>query len=237
MIGIHRLLGTWENKITLYISLTEFSRQKFIEAGLPAKKIVLKPNFVTISPEPEYSNHGYAAFLGRLGKEKGVNTLLQAWRRLSHIPLRIIGDGPDREEFINMAATYQLDNIELMGFRPREESIKLLKKAKFVITPSLWYECFPLAILEAFACGKPVIASKLGSMAEIVEHGRSGLLFEPGNAEDLASKVRWLYENENEIIRMGKNARAEFESKYTDEINYQLLIGIYEKAIELNNKL
>lgn len=236
MIWVHKFLRTWQKKSILFIALTDFSRRKFIQARFPPYNIVVKPNFLSNPSGPEYVNTGYAVFIGRLGKEKGIDILLEAWRQLD-VPLRILGDGPDRKEFISQAEAFSLDKVDFLGLRPYDECIFTLKRAKFLIMSSLWYECFPLTLLEAFACGKPVIASNLGAMAEIVEHGRTGLLFEPGNANDLAEKVKWLCENEDEIIRMGKNARAEFEAKYTAERNYQLLIGIYKKAMELNSKL
>lgn len=233
MIWVHRILRTWKEKIISFIAATDFVRMKFIEAGFPANKITVKPNFLANPPKPEYSNNGYAVFIGRLGQEKGVKTLLEAWRRLSKRSLKIIGEGPDRKQLINIAETYKLGNVEFMGLIPHRDCINILQNAKFLVMPSECYETFGLTIIEAFACGKPLIASKLGAMAEIVEHGRTGLLFEPGNANDLAEKVRWMYENEDEVIRMGKNARAEFEAKYTAERNYQLLIEIYGKAIEI----
>jgi glycosyltransferase involved in cell wall biosynthesis len=109
--------------------------------------------------------------------------------------------------------------------------MELLRDARFMIMPAVCYENFPMAIREAFACGKPVIASRLGAMAELVEDGKTGLLFEPGDPEDLAAKIRWMLKNEDACIAMGKNARKAFEEKYTAERNFQILMRIYNKLI------
>jgi glycosyltransferase involved in cell wall biosynthesis len=109
--------------------------------------------------------------------------------------------------------------------------MEILRNAQFLIMPSICYETFGITGVEAFACGKPVIASNLGAMAELVEEGKTGLLFEPGNPEYLARKIKWMIEHPDKYIEMGKKARAEFEAKYTAERNFEILMKIYEKVI------
>jgi glycosyltransferase involved in cell wall biosynthesis len=234
MVGIHRLLGTWRKKIDLFICLSNFERNKFLQAGFPADKMVVKPNFLPNPPKPNYSNNDYAIYVGRLGEEKGLKTLLYACKRLPKAKLKILGSGPSENELKQISAALQLDNVEFLGLQTHKQCLNLIRKARFLIMPSEWYETFGLTIIEAFACGKPVIASNLGAMAELVEDGETGLLFEPGNADDLAEKLFFLWHNDNAVKIMGENARSEFEARYTAERNYQLLMGIYQKAI--NNK-
>lgn len=236
MHQIHRLLKTWDKYVDVYVAATEFSRQKLIEGGLSPERVEVKPNFFLSIPDVS-DNHGdYAIFFGRLSVEKGVRTLLNAWKNLNGIPLKIVGDGALREEVENTIKSMNNPSIQFLGFRPHEECLELLKSARFMIMPSEWYEGFPMTIREAFASGKSVIASRMGAMAEIVTDEKTGLLFETGNSDDLASKVRWLYNHADIDISMGKNAREEFENKYTAEKNYEILTNIYNKALRVHNK-
>jgi glycosyltransferase involved in cell wall biosynthesis len=228
---MHRALGTWAQRITLYIALTEFGRLKFIESGLPADRLRVKPNFLESPPEAECAHEGYAVFVGRLASEKGVLTLLQAWRRMPHVPLRIVGDGPLRAELEMLVERDGLRNVSMLGVRSLEECLRLMRRCRFVVFPSEWYEGLPRVIVEAFACGKPVIASRLGAMSEIVADGRTGLHFRAGDPEDLARKVQWLVDHEAAGREMSREARAEFDNKYTEPRNYELLMDIYAAAI------
>ena len=233
MISFHRWYGTWANLVDRYIALSEFSRAKFVEAGLPPEKIVVKPNFVLPDPGVGCGPREYAVFLGRLSEEKGLPTLLQAWTQVhrSHT-LRIIGDGPLQNEIGSEISSASLSNVYLDGRLSRKESLVALQGAKILILPSTCYENFPMTIAEAYACGTPVIASRLGAMQEIVQDGRTGLHFTPGDAGDLAKKIEWAWAHPEEMREMGRNARAEYETKYTAERNYKILLGIYEQVIE-----
>ena len=251
MLGAHRWLGTWSEAVDCYIALTEFSRRKFIEGGLPAEKIVVKPNFVAPDPLEGCSGgvpiadsitadgahrpplqEGYTLYVGRLSHEKGVRTLLRAWQKTS-IPLRVVGDGPLRQELESDASSLGLPQVCFHGHLTSDQLMPMIKRARFLIFPSEWYEGMPRVILEAFACGVPVIASRLGAMQEIVADGHTGLHFTAGDADDLAAKVAWAWTRPEEMQAMGRAARAEYETKYTAERNYQMLMGIYAKAILL----
>lgn len=239
MNAFHRLLGTWENKIDIYIALSEFSKQKFIQAGFPQQKIMIKPNFVNRKPfyfESDLANkRNGALFVGRLSQEKGIATLLKAWKIIiSNLPLTIVGDGPLKH--VVQSAASCTHNICWLGQQTIKEVYTLMAKAETLVFPSRCYETFGRVAIEAFAHGTPVIASRIGAIAEIVTHHRTGLLFEPGNAIDLAEKVRWANEHPAEMNRMGRNARAEYEAKYTPEKNYHMLMAIYEQAIENHHR-
>lgn len=234
MINFHMRKGTWEKHVDRFIALTEFGKNKFIEAGLPAKKICVKPNF---SVAPSTHNHGAqkklkgGLYIGRLSKEKGIHTMLEAWA-MSDLPLRIIGDGPLREDVISS----KLKNQNFMGRQGHSVISKELSTTPYLIFPSEWYETFGLTIIEAFSHAVPVIASRIGVMAEIVKDGVTGLHFTPGNADDLHAKVHWANEHPNQMLEMGRNARREYEDKYTPEKNLSQILDIYREAIESTDK-
>jgi glycosyltransferase involved in cell wall biosynthesis len=231
MLTVHRVLRTWTEMVDVYVALTEFARSKFIEGGLPAGKIVVKPNFVAPDPGRGQGGGGYALFVGRLAPEKGTGTMLAAWKRLgTRIPLKIVGDGPLRDRVVGAAA--RRSNVEWLGHRPVEEVHALMGKADMLVFPSEWYETFGRVAVEAFAVGTPVIAANIGAVAEIVEHGRTGLEFRPGDPEDLVTQVEWALSHPAELRRMRDEVRAEFEAKYTAERNYRALMEIYEAALE-----
>ncbi|MBD2488700.1 glycosyltransferase family 4 protein [Aulosira sp. FACHB-615] len=233
----HRLTGTWHKKVNGYIVLTQFQKEKMIQAGLPAEKIYIKPNFV-FQPNKLESNiqrDNYLLFVGRLSEEKGVSVLIDAYIK-SHIstPLKIVGDGPLHQVLQKKVQTagYQY-LIEFLGYQDKVIVLELMQKAKFLVFPSIWYEGFPLTIVEAFAASLPVIVSQLGSMAEIVEDHVSGLYFEAGNSEDLAAKIKWAINHNELMINYGKNARSIYEYKYSSEVNYQQLMSIYNQFVPM----
>jgi glycosyltransferase involved in cell wall biosynthesis len=226
MTVLHRALGTYRNKVTRYIALNDFCRQKFIEGGLPAERVLVKPNFVDMPPPGEEQPRNGFLFVGRLSQEKGIATLAESLRLLPSARLTVVGAGPEMGQLEGM------DTIRLMGFQSPEGVRAEMCAASALVMPSIWYENFPRTLVEAFACGLPVIASRLGAMAELIEDGETGLLFEPGNVADLAVKMRWAIDHLEEMQRMGAAARAEYEAKYTAEQNYKQLMAIYAEAIE-----
>jgi glycosyltransferase involved in cell wall biosynthesis len=231
MLTTHRVLRTWTEMVDAYVALTEFARRKFVEGGLPAEKMVVKPNFVYPDPGPGEGRGGYALFVGRLSPEKGVGTLLAAWERLDRpVPLKVVGDGPLREQVVE--APDRRPCVEYLGYRPAEEVHGLMKEASMLVCPSEWYETFGRVAAEAFATATPVIAADIGAIAELVEHGHTGLRFRPGDPEDLAAQVGWFLSHPEEHARMRREARAEFEAKYTAERNHQMMMEIYESALE-----
>jgi glycosyltransferase involved in cell wall biosynthesis len=231
MLVFHRMRGTWKRDISCYIALTNFSKNKFVEGGLPAERIFVKPNFVDPDPGARTGDGDYALFVGRLSPEKRVSTVLKAWKALRiAVPIRVLGGGPDQLDLEKQAAQDNLSNVRFHGQVPREETLAAINKARFLVFSSEWYENFPMTIAEAFACRTPVIASRLGAMAEIVGDGHSGLHFNPGDHEDLARKVEWAWTHPAEMRAMGENARKEYDTKYTAETNYPMLMEIYERA-------
>lgn len=229
MAAWHHHLGTWHEQVDRYIALTHFARAKFMEGGWPAEKIAVKPNFVHPDPEPGDGEGNFALFVGRLSPEKGIGCLLAAWQRHAPpLPLKIAGDGPLAEQVRTAAA--QSPNIEWLGHLPPGRVRDMVGNARMLVMPSTWYETFGRTIVEAFAKGTPVVASRLGAMQELVEDGGSGLLFAPGDAADLAAQVHRLASDDALCSAMRRAARRQFEEHYTAEANYAQLIEIYEAA-------
>jgi glycosyltransferase involved in cell wall biosynthesis len=236
MLQVHRMRGTWNHDVGGYVALTNFARDKFIEGGLPASRIGVKPNFLESDPGERTSSSGFALFVGRLSAEKGAGVLLQAWQKLkTTIPLVVLGDGPLRQSLESEAAMRKLSNVSFAGWRSRGEILSAMKSASLLITPSLWYEGFPMTLVEAFACGTPVICSRLGGLQELVDDGRTGLHFNPGDAEDLAGKFDSLWSDPSRLSAMGRAAREEYKRNYTAERNYELMMQIYERTMAARN--
>ncbi|MGA9392495.1 MAG: glycosyltransferase [Candidatus Sulfotelmatobacter sp.] len=232
MLKAHRSRHTWNTQIDSYIAISSFLRDKFVKAGFSAEKISVKPNFV--DPDPGARSHpgDYALFLGRLSPEKGLLTLLEAWERLPFaVPLVIAGDGPMLPRLEAEVASKRLRCIHFAGQLRREDAYEAIKKAAFLVIPSIWYEPFGLVIAEAFACGTPVLAAFVGAIPEMVDDQVTGLHFRAGDADALAKKVAWAWEHPPDLAAMGKAARRVYEGRYTAKVNYNLLMNIYASAI------
>ena len=230
MLTVHRARGTWQDDVDLYIAPTRSARRKFVEGGLPDDKILIKPNFLDPDPGAGPGEGGYAIMVGRLSEEKGVETALEAWDELANLlPLKIVGDGPLARRVKQSAARNR--SIEWLGRRPLAEVCDLIGNAAMLIFPSRCYETFGRVMIESFAKGTPVVASDLGAMADLVEPGRTGTLFEPGKASELAAQVRRLMNSPGDLLSMRQAARKEYELHYTGNANYDLLMQAYQTAI------
>jgi glycosyltransferase involved in cell wall biosynthesis len=236
-LAIQQKLKTWTRIVDCYIAPTDFVRRKFVATGLPAEKVLVKPNFVDPDPGERTSAGEYAIFAGRLTPEKGLRTLIAAWALLEkQIRLVIVGDGPLRSELERDVTQRGASNVVFRGSLSNTDTIKMMKAAKFLIFSSEWYETFGTTIVEAFACGIPVLCSNLGAMQELVSDGRTGLHFTPSDPADLAAKVNWAWSHPAENNEMGSAARREYEAKYTAQQNYEMLMKAYEFAIRGANK-
>jgi glycosyltransferase involved in cell wall biosynthesis len=232
MLATQRALGTWREKVACYIALTEFARKKFIESGLPEDRMAVVPCFVDPDPGPRTGPGDAALYFGRLSPEKGLRTLIAAWDRLDgKVPLRIAGGGPLRDELEAEVQRRNLTGVKMLGRLPDDGVYTEIKRARFFMFPSEWYEGLPKTILEAFACGVPVLASRIGSMIELVQDGITGLHFNPGDPVDVAAKVEWAWNHPEEMEVMGRNARAEFEAKYTARKNYEMLLDVCRRVL------
>ena len=230
MQTVHRLRHTYERDVDAYIALTDFGRRKFIEGGLPADKLIVKPNFVARDPGMGRGEGGYALFVGRLVPEKGLETLLEAWKTLGErIPLNIAGTGPLEARVVRAAET--LPGVAYLGQQDHGRVLDLMANARMLIFPSVVYETFGLTLSETFAVGTPAVASNLGAPASIVEHGRTGLHFEAGNAADLVAQVERLLARPQELANMRLEARRDYLAKYSAEANFRQLMDVYALAL------
>jgi len=230
MCGVHNALGTWRRVVSLFVALSEFARNKFIEGGIPADRIVVKPHFVPEDPGVGVGDGDYVLFVGRLSAEKGVAVLLEAWRQIGDAgKLVVIGDGPlaglVREEALRVGS------ITYLGRRPLPDVYHFMGRARALVCPSICYEGLPRGIIEALCRGTPVVASGLGSMPEVVTDRVTGWLVPPGDATALARRIREALASEESQTTMRAAARAAFESRYTKERNGELLMEIYQRAI------
>ncbi len=231
MVAAHHYLGTWQKQVNTYVVYADFYRREFIDARLPPEKISVQRHFVPLDPGSKTSPGEYALFVGRLAPEKGVLTLLRSWEGLRSVPLRIRGEGPLQDRVLDLARDYRA-RVELVPRLLRRDMSTLFQGARFLIWPSEgYYETFGLVAIEAFACGVPVVASRAGVMAEIVEDGRTGLHFTQGDPQDLATKIEWAWSHPDAMDEMGRAARAEYEDKYTADRNYPAMMGLYEQAL------
>ena len=221
-----RRAGALERRVGCVIAQSEPSRRQFIAAGLPEERIVVKPNFTPDPGTPRACSRHGALFVGRLSPEKGLQTLVKAWEGIE-FPLRILGGGPVRLSLSADSSRW----ISLLGHRPHAEVGPAMRQAQFLVMPSEYIEGFPMVIVEAFANGLPVIASRLGAMADVIEDGVTGLHFTVGDPDDLAAKVAWAMTHGDRMAEMGSAARRVYETRYSEETNYRSLLTIYRDTI------
>lgn len=226
MLTLHRAIGTYERHIDRYIALTEFSRSRMVRGGIAPDKITIKPNFLPDPPAVGDGGGQYVAFVGRLLDGKGTETLLRAWRQLPDVRLKVVGDGALRPALESLATTERL-NVEFLGMRSREEVLGIVGRARCLVVPSEWYEGFPMVVAESFACGTPILATRIGSLTELVPDGVRGGLFAPRDADDLARRLRSLLSDDLALRRMRRSSRAYFDEQLTEGRNYQMLAQIY----------
>jgi len=229
MIAGHRVRGTWDRDVDAFVALSRHSRDKLAAGRMPADRIFVKPNFVSDPGEPELPPSASASivYAGRLSPEKGLDRLLTAWRSVDGGRLVIIGDGPDRPRLEAQPNV----RVIFIGARRPEEVVRAIASARAVVLPSLGYENFPRLLVEAMACGRPALVSDIGALAEIVEHGRTGLRFHPGDTQGIAETLNVILADGALADRLGVNARAEYLAKYTPERNFEQLMRIYHFAL------
>jgi glycosyltransferase involved in cell wall biosynthesis len=229
MVSLHKAWGTWNKKVDAYIALTKFGRDKLIAGGVPSERLWVKPNFVFDAPAQGSHDGGFGLFVGRLSAEKGISNLISAWSRLAPARrIKIAGDGPLLPKLRTAAAVNP--NIEILGKQSREAVRALMKQATFLLFPSRCYETFGMVIVEAYAAGLPVLASRLGSMAELVRDGETGMLFDPDDPAEIARCAEQMFSSQSTVKKMSAAAREEYYDKYTSEENYKQLMHIYRSA-------
>ncbi len=234
IIGLHRRWATFK-MIDSFIALTDFTAQKLVESGLTTwEKITVLGNFLP-DPLPQLGfldrSHSCLVYMGRLSPEKGVDVLIKAVSGMPEIELKIAGEGPQAEELRSLSRHLNLKRVEFLRYVTGESKWQLLRKAAATVIPSLWYENFPVTLLESFAVGTPVITSRLGGLPYIVEEGINGLLFSHGDIDELRAKIYAIVNQPGEAVKMGQNGRLMIEGRYSASSHYEVLMKIYNQVV------
>jgi glycosyltransferase involved in cell wall biosynthesis len=237
MIALHRRVKTWERHVDGFVALSDFQKDKMVEAGLAETNVHIKPPFYVNPPSPLSweERESKVVFVGRLGMEKGLNILIDAWKQWGREApqLEIIGDGPERVSLQKSVKGNGIeDKISFLGQLPFLDVQRRLRLARLLVLPSLCFEGFPMTIIEAFSLGVPVAASDIGPLPNIVKNSESGILYKAGDALSLYHTMREIWDRSDRLCSLGQGARHEFDKKYTAATNYEMLMEIYRTAIE-----
>jgi glycosyltransferase involved in cell wall biosynthesis len=229
---IHRWLGTYRKCVDCFLAPSQFVRDKFIEHGWDAEKFEVLPHFQSVKAVTERSaENAPLLYFGRLSPEKGVHDLLRAMQRLPKLRLIVAGDGPERGRLEQMTADLGLVNVEFAGHMRGAELERAIASSRFTVLPSHAYETLGKTILESYAEARAVVATDLGSRRELVQAGKTGLLYRTGDVEQLASAIQFLSSEPELAERMGRAGREKVRLRYTPEAHYEALIGLYERMV------
>lgn len=228
---VSRWLGSID-KVDHFISVSEFQRDKLISLGVPADKISTVHNFIPLSTAgPNHQLGQYFLYFGRLERIKGLFTLLEAAAQIPNTPLLLVGDGAAREEAKAWVESRRIDHIKFLGFRQGDELKALVRNSLCTVLPSQWFETFGLTILESFASGRPVIASRIGGMTEVISDGADGFLVAPGAIEDLKDRLLWIAAHPAAAAKMGLRGRTKAETQFGSDEHYRKLMVVYQQFL------
>ena len=229
---LHRALGSYVKNIQLFLTPSAFSRDKLIECGMDDRKVVHVPPPIDLTGyAPNFHPGEYALYFGRLAQGKGLATLLKAMKKLQGLTLVIAGEGEMKQELTRVIERDGLDNVKLAGYVSGEELKDTVRGARFTVVPSECYENAPFAVFESFALGKAVIASRIGGIPELIDDNADGLLFAPGDADELESRMARLSDNPETCLRMGRNGREKLKARFGPEAHYDCLERIYNQLL------
>jgi glycosyltransferase involved in cell wall biosynthesis len=229
-LTVGRAKGAFSHKIGAYLALTDFQRDLLVRGGLPAEKITVVPNFLEPDPGAAMGPRSGFLFVGRLSEDKGVPALLRA-SALAPRLVRVAGEGPMSAD---VASAASIGDLQALGHLAKAAVFDELGRAQAMILPSVWFEGLPVSVLEAYAKATPVIASRIGSLAEVVEDGVTGLLADPDDPNDLADRLRWADQHKDEMRQMGSNARLRYETTYRGGMHLAALLATYQRLVEAN---
>lgn len=227
---LQRHLGLYAKNVDAYIAPSRFVQALLTEYGIDGRRVVFLPHFIDAGAWKPCYEGSYALFVGRLSSEKGVATLIRAAALAKEVPLRVVGSGPDEARLVALARKHGAANVVFAGHRVGDELAAEYAGARFVVAPSVWYEVFGLIALEAYAAGKPVLASQIGGLTELVKPGETGVLVSAGDAAGLAEAMSQMWQHPERCAEMGRAGRAWVEAEFTPEQHYQKLIKIYQDA-------
>lgn len=230
----YRYKKVYTKKIDKIIAPSKFYKNKLVQDGIPESKIIVMPNFInTEEYNVNISDKGYALYIGRLSKEKGILNLIKAFKNLENGILYIAGEGEEKENIQNFIKENKLEErIKLLGFLNKEQVIETISKSRFVVAPSIWYENCPYSIMETLAIGKPVIGANIGGIPELVKDNESGMLYTFDNIEDLTEKMKKLFSDNKLAEKYGNNAKKQANEYYDKKIYYNKILEIYKAILK-----
>lgn len=225
MLVAHRAAGSYRQAVDRYLCLTAFARERLVRGGLPPERVFVKPNTLPEPPTPGDGSGGHALFVGRLTREKGVHTLIEAWRGVP-MTLHVVGDGALRGELEQQARDSRSD-VRFLGFLPQQAVYAQLQAARLLVIPSECYEGFPVTVLEGLASGTPMLVSRIGALDELLEDGRDCRKFTPGNPDSLRATLLSMVADEEALVAMRGRCRATFDERYAPESVLSELVAHY----------
>ena len=228
---VHKWLGTYKKCVDCFLAPSQFVRDKFVEHGWDPVMFEVLPHFQRINPVVESAEDAPLLYFGRLSPEKGVGDLLAAMRRLPSLRLIIAGDGPERGRLEQLTAELGLANVQFAGHIRGAELKRAIASSRFTVLPSHAYETLGKTILESYAEARAVVATDLGSRRELVDEGKTGLLYRTGDVEQLAAAIEFLSSRPDLAERMGRAGQEQVRQKHTPEVHYATLVGLYERLI------
>ena len=226
--------GIFPNAIDRFIALNKFVANKMVSGGVPRQKIAICGNYIESTATSVADKRGYILYLGRLSREKGVETLIRSISLIDGVVLKVAGSGPDEKRLIDKAFELCGARVEFLGHINGTEKQRVISEALCTVVPSEWYENFPLSIVESMSLGTPVIASNIGGLPDMINHGINGMLFDAGNHIDLANCIRLLHENSEIASKMADESINAAISKFGPEEHYHQLMAIYHDAVSGN---
>jgi glycosyltransferase involved in cell wall biosynthesis len=230
---IHKWLGTYQKCVDCFLAPSQFVRDKFVEHGWNPAKFEVLPHFQSVKTVVERSaENAPLLYFGRLSPEKGVDDLLRAMQRQPSLRLVIAGDGPERGALEQLTAELSLTNVEFVGQLQGSELERRIASSRFTVLPSHAYETLGKTILESYAAARAVVATDLGSRRELVDAGKTGLLYRTGDVEQLASAIGFLSSQPELAEKMGQAGREHMRRNYTPQAHYEALIGLYERMAD-----
>ncbi|MEM6450161.1 MAG: glycosyltransferase [Cyanobacteria bacterium P01_D01_bin.105] len=236
MLQYHRWIKTWENSVDGYIALSEFQREKILRLGIPRDKIYIKPNFIeSIPPSKAKIEFGsYYLFAGRLIDEKGIYLLIEGYKKSeSKYPLVIMGPG-HLHSFV-LKATSEDSRIQYVGIQSKQQVLDWMRKAIALLFPSIWFECSPMTILEAYSCSLPVVSTNLGAIPDMVKHKKTGFVTAQATAEEFSIAIQWIEQNLESWVSLKRDLSKYIDPIYFPSKNYQRIIETYKDVISSAN--
>jgi len=225
-------------QVDKFLFQSEFTRDMFVKFGYDIKKThIIENPYDCKDIQPNYESKNYILYFGRLSNEKGIYTLLDAMSSIPDLELKIVGDGPEYNNYVNYTVEKSIGNVSFLGPKWDKDLVPIIKDCEFVIVPSEWYEPSPYVVLQAFSYGKPVVASNSGGLNDLIIHNENGLLFKVGDFKKLAQTINTLCQDKNLIKRMGQNARRILEKKYNPDRYYSYTIHVFTNLIKSKLKI